>query len=353
MDPTTLVPATGPYQVDWWIFQSLLSFGFLAHILLVNVMLGTAVMALTGALRGGDDPTGKAISTKLPTVIAFTVNLGVVPLLFLQVLYGHFFYISDIIMGWYWLAVPFLAMTAYYMAYIFDFKYSRLGERRVLVLGIGVACMLAVAFSFVNNLTMFITPERWLLWFENDTGTVLNWGDPALIPRWLHFVVASLAVGGLAVALYWSRGARAAEPGAAARARRGMHWFFSWTMVQLFVGSWFLSTMRPDVLALFLGGSAVHTAFLALGLAGAAACLYEGLRRRPGPAAAALLFTAAMMVGVRELMRVSYLADFYQAWSIPVRGEYSPMVLFLVSLVAGLFVMAHVLKLALRAGKEA
>lgn len=353
MDPTTLVPATGPYQVEWWIFQALLSLGFLVHILLVNVMLGTAAMALAGAWRGGEDPTGKAISTKLPTVIALTVNFGVVPLLFLQVLYGHFFYISDIIMGWYWLAIPFLVMAAYYLAYIFDFKYARLGDARRTVLALAVACMLFVTFSFVNNLTMFITPERWLLWFENDAGTVVNFGDPALIPRWLHFVVASLAVGGLATALYWNRPVRKDAPGAGDRVRRGMLWFFSWTLLQVFVGSWFLSTMRPDVLSLFLGGSALYTGILALGLLGMLGCLVEGWRRRPGKAAQALVFTAAMMVVVRELMRVAYLSDFYQAWDVPVRGEYSPMVLFLASLVAGLFVIAHVLGLAVRAGKEA
>ncbi|WP_028586235.1 hypothetical protein [Desulfocurvus vexinensis] len=353
MDPTTLIPATEPYQVQWWIFQALLSLGFLVHILLVNVMLGTAVMALAGGLGGADDPSAKAISTKLPTVIAFTVNFGVVPLLFLQVLYGHFFYISDIIMGWFWLSVPFLVMFAYYMAYLFDFRYERLGQGRTAVLALAVVCMTAVAFFFVNNLTMFLTPDRWLAYFENDRGTVLNWGDPSLLPRVAHFLLASLAVGGLAVALLWSRGERAARPDAPEHVRRGMRWFLRATLAQLVVGPWFLLTIRRDVMLLFMGHGAVHTAFFMAAMAGVAVSLYAGFARRPGLGAVAVVFTAAMMVGVREMMRVSYLEGFYRAWEVPSRGEYSPLALFLAALVLGAGVVAYVLKLARNAGKEA
>ncbi|MCK9240926.1 hypothetical protein [Desulfocurvus sp.] len=353
MDPTTLIPATEPYQVQWWIFQALLSLGFLVHILLVNVMLGTTVMALVAGLGGKDDPPARAISTKLPTTIAFTVNFGVVPLLFLQVLYGHFFYISDIIMGWFWLSVPFLVMFAYYMAYLFDFRYERLGQARTLVLLLAAACMTAVAFFFVNNLTMFLTPDRWLTYFENDRGTVLNWADPSLLPRVSHFLLASLAVGGLAVALLWSRGERAARPGAQAHVRRGMRWFLLASVAQLAVGPWFLLTIRHDVMLLFLGGGGAHTAFFAAAMLGVAAVLYAGLARRPGLGAVAVVFTAAMMVGVRELMRISYLEDFYRAWEVPSRGEYSPLAMFLVALVLGIGVVAYVLKLARNAGKEA
>jgi hypothetical protein len=353
MDPTTLIPATEPYQVQWWIFQALLSLGFLVHILLVNVMLGMAAIALAGGLGGKDDPSARAVSTRLPTVIAFTVNFGVVPLLFLQVLYGHFFYISDIIMGWFWLSVPFLVMFAYYMAYLFDFRYEALGRGRTLVLALAVACMAAVAFFFVNNLTMFLTPDRWLAYFENDRGTVLNWADPSLLPRVAHFLLASLAVGGLAVALLWSRGERAARPGAAAHVRRGMRWFLWATVAQLVVGPWFLLTIRRDVMLLFMGQSAVHTAFFAAAMLGALAVLYAGLTLRPGLGAGAVAFTAAMMVGVREMMRISYLEGFYRAWDVPSRGEYSPLVLFLAALVLGVGVVAYVLKLARNAGKEA
>ncbi len=41
----------------------------------------------------------------LPLVIAFAVNFGVAPLLFLQVLYGHFIYTSSILMGIFWISI--------------------------------------------------------------------------------------------------------------------------------------------------------------------------------------------------------------------------------------------------------
>jgi ABC-type Fe3+-siderophore transport system permease subunit len=104
---------------------------------------------------------------------------------------------------------------------------------------------------------------------------------------------------------------------------------------------------------LFMGHSAVHTAFFAAAMLGVAVVLYAGLTRRPGLGAGAVAFTAAMMVGVREMMRISYLEGFYRAWDVPSRGEYSPLVLFLAALVLGVGVVAYVLKLARNAGKEA
>jgi hypothetical protein len=44
----------------------LLSLGFLVHILLVNVMLGMAAIALAGGLGGKDDPSARAFPPSCP-----------------------------------------------------------------------------------------------------------------------------------------------------------------------------------------------------------------------------------------------------------------------------------------------
>ncbi|NJB68596.1 hypothetical protein GGQ74_002269 [Desulfobaculum xiamenense] len=347
MDPATLVPAAGIIQVEWQWFQGLLLVTFVAHLLLMNALVGSAVMALAEGLgHGSTAPVCRHVSRKLPTVTALTVNFGVAPLLFMQVLYGQFFYVSDILMGVYWLAVVALIIIAYYASYLYDFRFDALRSRRTAVLFVVVLALLAVAFLFVNNLSMMLTPERWVVYFENPGGTVLNFAEPTLVPRYLHFVLASVAVGGLVQALYWSRPGRRGLPGAVETAARGMRAFAYATAAQVAVGSWWLVSMPREVMLTFMGGSALHTVVFLAALAGAAVCLVLGFRGRPGSAAWALVVTVAVMAVLRELVRVAYLAPYYRVAELPSQGQHSPMVMFVVALVIGLGVIGFVLKLA-------
>lgn len=353
MDPATLIPRADPLMMEWGWFQGLLNLTFLAHILLVNLALGLAVVAFSNTWCGQDctDPVGKAVSTKLPTIIALTVNFGVAPLLFLQTLYGHFFYVSDILMGWYWLSVPFLIIVAYYMAYLYDFSFASLGSFRGPVIGLGVFCLLCVAFLFVNNLTMMNTPERWPLYFERD-GIFLNWGEPTLVPRYLHFVLASLAVGGLATALYYSRASKAADPQAGWHAERGMKWFFRCTAAQIAAGVWFLLALPRDVMLQFMGGSGLGTALFLSSLLGAAMCLHAGWFRQPKAAAFYLVCTVAFMTGVREIARMAYTGAYYSPADLEVIPQYTPFVMFVLALALGAGIVTYVLRLAAKAGEE-
>jgi hypothetical protein len=98
------------------------------HIILMNVMLGTGIIALVNHFRRGSDsePLTREIAGKLPFAIAFTVNFGITPLLFVQVLHGHFFYTSSVLMANFWLFVIAFLISGYYMAYIYDYKYDAL-----------------------------------------------------------------------------------------------------------------------------------------------------------------------------------------------------------------------------------
>lgn len=354
MDPTTLIPAADPIMVEWGWFQGLLSLTFVLHILLVNVAVGTAAVALanTWCRHECTVPVGKAVSTKLPTVIALTVNFGVAPLLFLQTLYGQFFYVSDILMGWYWLAVPFLIMFAYYMAYLYDFSFDLLGSLRGLVIALGLVAMLTVAFLFTNNLTMMATPERWALYFTDADGIFLNWGEPTLIPRSLHFILASLAVGGLATALYYDRAPGNAEPLADWHVERGMKWFFRCTLLQVLTGLWFLMGLPHDAMMQLMGESGIGTALFLASLMGALMCLHAGFFKQPRAAAFYLVCTVVFMSGVREIVRMATMEPYFQASDLEVLAQYSPMIMFGVTLVFGLCVVAYVLNLARKALRE-
>lgn len=353
MDPATLIPRGGAFLVHWGWFQGFQLLTFVLHLILMNTLLGSAIMAFAeGFGRGTSGPVSRHVSRKLPTVVALTVNFGVAPLLFMQVLYGQFFYVSDVLMGPYWLAVIGLVILAYYGSYIWDFRFDSLGGMRGLILAFIVLVLLAVAFLFTNNLSMMLTPERWKAYFDASGGVFLNFGEPTLLPRYLHFVVASVAVGGLVQGLYWSGKRRRALPGAVENASRGMLVFAYATAVQVAVGSWWLVSMPQDVMLLFMGRSTLHTAVFVIALVLVAACLAFGFKGRPKVTAVSLMLTVCMMVGLRELIRAAYLAPYYRVTGVPVEGQISPLVMFLVALVLGLGVIGYVLSLAAGVRKE-
>jgi len=199
VDPLALIPAPDSIPVHWGWLHFFFLLTFVLHLLFMNAMLGTGIIALVKSLKGTrqDLPIAKEISLKLPYTIAFTINMGVAPLLFIQVLYGNFIYTSSVLMGWYWLSIIGILIIAYYSAYLFDFKFDTLGSARSIFIAVCVILMLLVAFLFTSNITLMLTPEKWVRYFSNAGGTILNLSEPTLIPRFLHFVCASIAIGGL------------------------------------------------------------------------------------------------------------------------------------------------------------
>ena len=82
--------------------QVLLIFTFFIHMILMNFILGGSLLTVWDMLRGKLE---KKASGSIPTLMALTVNFGVPPLLFVQVLYGHFFYSSSVMMAVPWILV--------------------------------------------------------------------------------------------------------------------------------------------------------------------------------------------------------------------------------------------------------
>lgn len=353
MLPGSLIPTPDPIPVHWAIPEALMLATFVVHILLMNAFFGTAMLSLAQTLWGRDDSPGLHAAAKLvPTGTALTVNAGVAPLLFMQVLYGHFFYISDVMLAFWWLSVIGLVILAYYGAYLWDFRFHRLGRPgRTLILAFLVAVLLLISFVFTNNFTLMLTPERWRMYFANPGGTLLNLGEPTLFPRWLHFVVAALAVGGLSQAVLWTvKAKRGADPDyAAGRISQGMKVFAGFTLVQLVVGAWFFVSLPDEVMLRFMGGHGLSTAVFVLALAGVLATLSLGRRAKVWPAVSALVVTVTLMAGVRELVRMAYLAPYFSPADLPVRPQYGPLVMFLATLAAGVAVVGWVLRQAARA----
>jgi hypothetical protein len=346
MDPTRLIPQALPIPVDWGWFYLFQVLTFIIHILVMNVMLGAAIIALVHHLRGKreTDPLTKTGSVKLPFTIAFAVTFGVAPLLFMQVLYGQFLYTSSVLMAVYWLAVVGLVIAAYGSAYIYDFRYTSLGGLKTVFIGLTALCLLATAFIFTNNMTLMLSPEAWSEYFDNPGGTILNLSDPTVLPRYLHIVASSTALGGLALALLYSR--RKDDAQSAHWVRHGMNWYAFSTVVQMALGLWFLTALPERVSRLLLGGSLPHTLVFAAGAILGIFSISNALRYNVRTTAIISVTTISLMVYLRDMVRDAYLSPYLDLGKRVVTGEYSPFILFVLTLVAGVAVIAWMLRTA-------
>jgi hypothetical protein len=358
MDPVRLIPYPDILPAPWWLFYILLVATFTLHLIVANVMVGGGIMALMGEWfkrREEKDNTARVrreIAPKLPMSIALTVNLGVPPLLFLQILYGNFIYVSTMLMAVYWLSIFVLIILAYYGAYLYNLKYDRLGSARMWVMGISVLLMLAVGFFFTNSLLIMTDPKVWPTYFDRPAGTLIHFGEPNLIPRYLHFVVSSVAMGGLAVGLlgWWRTKKGESEAGAAMT--RGLRVYAGATLFQFVVGALYLGTLPNQVLSRAAFENTAAMAVFVISIATALCSILYSMSDKPWHTAVSAVATIFLMVVFRYAVQNAYLETYLSAARPEVVLQLSPMGLFIAALIGGAAVVVYLLKLALRPVKE-
>ena len=345
-----------PLPAPYWVFKLLLLVTFFLHILAMNFMLGGAVLALV-ARRSKNREQGNRmfadIAKKLPSLLPATITIGIAPLLFVQVLYGQFFYTSSVIVAWPWFLVLVLLTLAYYGFYYASFKGSQYPEKAHTVMLFSVILVFIIGFIYSNNLTLSQTPSRWAgKYFNNPSGWNLNWSEPTLILRFLHFCVAAVAMGGLLLVFMalakWNR-----EPEyARSLFQLGGKAFMFATMAQFLVGIWFLASLPKELRMLFLGDSAVATTLLVVGVVGGGATIFimsEALRKENIRLAA---YYVSSIIGVvilsmavmRDMLRDAYLKPYYHPDQFVVKTQWSVLPLFLVLFIAGVILWLVMLK---------
>lgn len=344
MEPVSLIPQVEPLPIPWMWFDLLLILTFTVHILFMNVVFGSAVIGLTRTLRGKGQ-LAYDVGQKLPPLLALTINLGVAPLLFLQVNYGHFDYVSSVLMGGWWLVVIPVLIVTYYCFYIYKFAYETLGTSiRNLLYCLSILGLLYVGFMFTTNTTLMLTPAVWTKYFE-QTGNFLNLNDPTVFPRYAHFMVGAVAVGGLFVALLGE------VRKTADHIETGLHWFIHGTFLNLLVGLWFLVSLPKEILFAFLGGSIPATGTLLAGLISTAMMLMAGFKKKPKQATVWAVMTVFFMVCSRHWLRTFFLAPWFRIEDSPVTHQYGSFYLFLGFLVVGGVLMGYMVNLYLKSRK--
>lgn len=343
MEPAALIPAAEAIPSHWAWLEVLLIGTFVLHVVFMNLTVGSAVIAAWGKLSGRHEDLARELGHRLPTTLAFTVNFGVPPLLFVQVLYGQFLYTSSVLMAVFWLSGIALLIAGYYGLYASDAKAHDAPGLSRLALFFSLACLLAMGLLLSNNMTLMLRLDAWTQYVENPRGTLLNFSDPTLWPRYAHMILAAPAVAGLYAALIGAKKRRQDW------VDHGLAWFTRLTMLQLLVGGWLLMALPRDVMLGFMGGDPLATGALALGVALGLAALMAGIRKNPTQAAALTLATIVVMAVTRAQVRALTLAPHWRAASLPVSGEFGPLALFLGSLAFGLALMAYMLKVYAKA----
>ena len=170
-----------------------------------------------------------------------------------------------------------------------------------------------------------------------------------MIPRYLHFVLASLAVSGLGVAVMGLAYRRRDGSFAAWAGRYGVRWFGAATAAQAIVGPWFLLAQPARVRSAFLGESAPDSALLGAAIllaVVALAILGGGDRLTPrtfAAGASAATGTVALMVLVRHRVRTLWLEPVFSVDRLPAAPQWGAILLFAALLLAGLVLVGWML----------
>jgi hypothetical protein len=250
-------------------------------------------------------------------------------------------------------------MAAYYGYNYFEAKHGATSGA-IAAASIAVVCLLSVAFIFSNNMTLVLTPARWLAMYRaHPDGVNLNLAERTLLPRYLHMLVGAVTVLAAAVCHMACHRLKKEPEYGGWLLRRWSLLFAAASGVEILLGLWFLLAL-PRSVALYLMSSGLGATVFGLGMLGGLAAmmliLVGAQTRRPAPFVHAgfglTILTVALMVGLRQLFRTAYLHPYAQPESLATAPQTGIILLFFVLFVLGLATVGYILFLLARAKKR-
>jgi len=355
-----------PFPAPVWVLQTLLVAGFFMHAIPMNVALTGGVTSAVLLLMGGKDETayttrtGRQIAAALPIFTTFAITNGIVPLLFLQVLYGPLVYSSSIVMALPWFSILFLITIAYYGIYIYNYGKGRMSlSKAPWVLIASSMLFMVVAFIFSNNMTLMLTPEKFVPMYQNSpAGANLNLTEPSLIPRYLHFVTAAFSVTGLFIGCLGIYQKTRNADFSKWLVRLGASMFTAITLIGTIFGIWFMLSTPEGFQAAMMGGDKMTThlfrsslGFEVLSLIFMGVAIAKGSTKAFWGGLITAMVVIAEMVVLRHLLRVHMTDDVMGPLmaSQPVVIQWPILIMFLVLFVGMFFFIGWLGKLVFKA----
>jgi cytochrome c len=212
MDPMSLVPVPRdiplPLPADRVLLEGVIVLLFLVHIVFVNLMVGGSVLGLAaevgGLWRRELDTLAHEIARTITVNKSLAVVLGVGPLLAINVLYTIYFYSANALTGGVWILIVPVVSAAFLLAYAHKYSWERLAHAKRLHIALGAGAtglFLLVPLIFLSNINLMLFPDRW----TEVRGFVSSLVLPNVLPRYLHFVLACVAVAALFLLGYFTR----------------------------------------------------------------------------------------------------------------------------------------------------
>ncbi len=197
-----------PFPAPFWLLEVLLIVSFGAHILFVGLMVGGAVTALVAEIKGLRNKDWDKIAQEIGKTItvnkSLAVVLGVAPLLTINVAYTVQFYTANVLTAETWILVIPLAMIAFLLLYLHKYSWDTLRNRKGIhlsILSLATAILLFIPTIFLANINLMLYPE----WWRTVDGFFDALFLPNVMPRYLHFLTATVAMTGLFLAKYMGR----------------------------------------------------------------------------------------------------------------------------------------------------
>lgn len=249
-----------PLPVDRIVLQAVIVLLFLAHIVFINLMVGGSILALVfefiGLRRPDFDTLGREITKTITVNKSLGVVLGVGPLLAINVLYTVYFYSANALTGHVWISIVPLVAGAFLIMYAYKYSWDRLASAKKLHMaigGLGVAIFLFVPLIFLANINLMLFPDRW----TQVRGFVSALLLPNVLPRFLHFVLACMAVSALFMLAYFTRAGYPVESKFQHLDRAGLRKLFyaiafGASLLQLAAGPLVLFTLPAAGVSVFL-----------------------------------------------------------------------------------------------------
>ncbi len=313
-------------------------FGFFLHMVIMNLWLAGLPVAVI--LARSRPRVSEHLIAAMPFAMAFGINAGIVPLLFLQTLYPQFFYPATILQAWFWFLVIPLLLIAYTAVYAASF-----GRWRTLASLIAAILLTWIGFQFSAAMALTARPDRWPILFRSaaPAGGVHGWTlylDPEVLAR--LGLMAGMAFGTVGAFLALLAEIRREDAPLQEQARPLVP-----ILLTIGLGIFGLAGILyapmvadrlPRILQLLAGAS--------MPIAWAASWLY---RVRPRMATATVL--AILQGGVllsnaiaRQSVQAAELGQWVDLGAVPVRGEWGSVFLFLGALLMGIATLAWILK---------
>jgi cytochrome c len=199
-----------PLPLPEGLLKSLLVIFFLIHILFVNVTVGGSLLVAFFEYLGFKHKKYDALALELAKTVTVNKSLAVVmgigPLLCINLVYTVQWYGASALTGHAWLMIIPLVTLAFLLAYLHKYTWYRwdTGVAKKWHWGIVVVStllFLAIPFVFLANVNLMLFPNEW----EKVKGFFSSLKIGNVFPRYLHFLLASIALTGLAGAGWFWR----------------------------------------------------------------------------------------------------------------------------------------------------